>query len=218
MQKPFIVLLQQLVGLGRAAFGTNSVICAGGAVRDTLNDAPVKDIDIFVGLETDDFEFADAACGGGDRILEDSKFSLCAKNFSGFARGRDFEIKTGNNPDYANLADFATFVVGEGALEGYRVEVVGLIDDPIADISDYDFGLSQCFVTPRSLHLTQACARDMLNCTITYNDVPRNPASLVRSFKRLQRLREKYPARIFIGAEVLEAQYNMLALTPEALL
>lgn len=202
--------LQGIVGHARNAFGTHSVICAGGAPRDLLNGAPVKDIDIFVGLEPEDFGFKNdeetSRFERGARVLYQMLFGPIDADLNPTA----FRLIGGNNPDYANLVDLI-----EMDVPGLpTIQVVGLEIDPVADVADYDFGLSQVFVTDSSLHMTQAYVDDKYGDTITYTagDQLRSPAAIIRSKKRLERLLVKYPRRNFVGYSRLIVQASEAAL------
>jgi hypothetical protein len=190
--------LQVLVAQARLHFMTDALICAGGAPRDILNGAPVRDIDLFVQMAAEDYGFSDDT--------DASAFEGRCRAFGRTLRALPMMVAmakmAGSNEEYANLSDLCDLEVTAGPLTGYTVQVIGLTRDPIDDVHTYDFGLSQVFVTPGGWFATERYLSDRRAGSITYNgSIARNAASMLRSAKRLKRLRAKYPSWHFIGVE-----------------
>lgn len=186
--------LQYLVGIARRTF-PNAII-AGGAVRDLVCGAPVRDIDLFVGTENPhDYEG------------ENSRFAMFCDHFAYVV---NCEVEFDNSdPDYGNLLDLCRLIsktplhpqsLPRHGWSGYNFDIVCIPDDPIDDVPNYDFVLSQMFVTERGLFMTRAAARDLADNMLTFTPVILPDAfSVIRSRKRLERLRTKYPSRMLLN-------------------
>lgn len=184
--------LQSLSYEVRLIFGGEAII-AGGAVRDTVTGKPVKDIDIFVMLTDDD-----------DKASE--KFAIaCAK----LAKELGGELELDCSPEsYGGQFDLARVTVKEEGEPDEIYEIIGIWEEyPDNDVHDYDFGLSQMFVTSSGLFMTPAAAKDLQNKTITYMHAGklRDSDNRYRSKMRLARLRAKYQDWTFVNCEVLDA-------------
>lgn len=185
--------LRDLVSIARGAFDENdSLICAGGAPRDIITGRPVRDIDLFVRMPADDYaEYASDA------------FERCCHALSGLL-GADRKIKfysPSANPESGDdITDCADIKPLRGSkFEGYTIQVIALDRDPVDDVHNYDFALSQVFVTPNGHFCTGKHWHDLLSETISYVDIPRSGASMLRSAKRLLRLRAKYAGWQFLN-------------------
>lgn len=175
--------LQDLVSLARVSFCTEHLIIAGGAPRDILNGAPVKDIDVFVNIESSEDRFA-------------SRCEWFAKEIGGKLTLRESDP---NYPDIFNLADIEC--------DNGIVQIVGLYENPIDDVVKYDFTVSQVFVTPAGVFMTPAYVEDSRAKIIRYQPSNLETAAVKRSAARLERLRLKYPASewSFANCESLDA-------------
>lgn len=209
--------LRTLVTAARNALYDN-LICAGGAPTDILLNASVKDIDLFVRpdpehlRQPDDFD-----------VEKESAFRRKCRAFLR-ALGDRAEIKFleagqcesgGNLGDVAEITGARIIVAGESTadnelpdlveLELPTIQVMALWTDPVDDVREYDFFQRQVFVTPGGLFSSARAAADHLGRTITYNDIPRDEASMRRSVNRYVRLRAKYHWMQFVGCEKHEA-------------
>ncbi|WP_434033556.1 hypothetical protein [Cupriavidus sp. a3] len=177
--------LQHLCQTARSLFGTEELIIAGGAPRDTLSGVQVKDIDIFVRIEWEEGE--------------DTQFTHNCKILAAWLMG-EAEFRPANE-DYGNLLDLCDI---KGANAHGLIQVIGLDRDPIGDVHSYDFGLSQVFVTPSGLFYTENAVKDRANKTITHFATYENDAGFLRSKARYGRLLEKYAGWRFVNCEALE--------------
>lgn len=189
--------LQSLSYEVRHLFGGEAII-AGGAVRDTVTGKPVKDIDIFVMLTDDD-----------DKASE--KFATACEKLAKELGG---EVELDCSPEaYGGQFDLARITVKEEGEPDEIYEVIGIWEEyPDNDVHDYDFGLSQMFVTSSGLFMTPAAAKDLQNKTITYMHAGklRDLDNRLRSKRRLARLRAKYSDWTFVGCETLDAMEDKL--------
>lgn len=189
--------LQSLSYEVRQLFGGEAII-AGGAVRDTVTGKPVKDIDIFVMLTSDD-----------DKASE--KFAIACEKLAKKLGG---ELEIDSSPEfYCGQLDLARVTVKEEGEPDEIYEIIGIWNEyPDNDVHDYDFGLSQMFVTSSGLFMTPAAAKDLQNKTITYMHAGkmRDHDNRLRSKRRLARLRAKYSDWTFVGCETLDAMEDKL--------
>lgn len=180
--------------MARGIFDTDNLIIAGGAPRDLLSGVAVKDIDIFVKQELEDLN------------NENGPFVSSCRRLAGYLQGEAvFRPAHPNYPDMFDLCD----------IDGKYgpVQVIGLDDsDPIDDVNNYDFDLSQVFITPGGLYGTQKAWEARAAGTITYTPSDLSAPAMVRSKARLGRLREKYPEWSFANCTVLD---EMLAMDPD---
>lgn len=183
--------LQQLCNIARAAFETQHVIIGGGAPRDTLSGVEVKDIDVFVKIEDGEWD---------DPLV----FKNRAEYFAAILGGRPEFREPVDMEGYEALFDICEFLP-QGPFAGFPVvQVVAVGVNPIDDVHEYDFGLSQVFVTPAGVFFTEAAAQDRATKTITYIDRGRSDAANLRSAQRLERLKVKYPDWAFANCERFE--------------
>ena len=193
--------LQRLVTMANGYF-PNAII-AGGAVRDIVCGvaSQVRDIDIFVGTNNpEDYE------------TEDSRFGRFC-HWMASQTHSDVEFAP-SNPDYGRLLDLCKLVSRGAAIpvnfaprpwHGYDFDLVAIDVDPASDVPNYDFGLSQMFVTCESLFMTREAAQDLHDNSVTFLPLPFADAhSIIRSKKRLARLRSKYPNRLFYNCDGLD--------------
>jgi hypothetical protein len=210
MEPNNIEVLQQLCSYARAWFGDSAII-AGGAPRDTLSGVPVKDVDIFVKVNTDDLE-------GGDIVNVDvftetieklNGASAFTRNCQAFASAYDGVATFQKSPEsYGGLADLCDIEI-----PGKQpIQIVALFEDPVDDVHAYDFTISQVFVTPRGLFQTPAAFKDRQRRFIRYTgDNGRDAAAIERSRKRLSRLRLKYPDWIYVDCYGLDVPAGTIA-------
>lgn len=177
-----------------------NAIIAGGAVRDLTCGAPIKDVDLFVGLENPtDYEG------------EESSFAMFCKHFARHI-GAVPEFKP-SDPEYGNLLDLCKLHPEPGwslgiphtLCHGVPFDIVAIPGNPMDDVPLYDFGLSQMAVTPAGRFFTDAAVTDLQQRTITYmrGTIP-DAYAVIRSKKRLARLRAKYPHWLFRNCERLD--------------
>jgi hypothetical protein len=158
-------------------------VLAGGAVRDTLNNKPVKDIDIFVGpaVTVEDLRKFD------DGLQWTSQFSASTvEAYKQFFGDELVEVIKGYDPN---------------SISTPQVQVI-VMKQPVtlaSALSSADFGFCQVGLQRNSLGIfaTQAFMDDQLNNTATLTRSRRHK-NFERSFDRASRLREKYPERTFL--------------------
>lgn len=158
-------------------FSSNAII-GGGAIRDTLLNRPVKDIDIF--------------------LNEDPDYCLTAivRSLNGTGQYTD---RTPVNGEYTNLA-----LADVPMKDLPPVQLIFIERDPVDDVHDYDFGLSQCFMTPKGICSTAYFASDFRMQRFTYMGSDKTDIKArKRSADRLQRMKLKYPTFTFINTEPL---------------
>jgi hypothetical protein len=186
--------LQELCKTAREHLGTDCII-SGGAVRDTLHGREVKDIDIFARFGVEETK-------EGGQFLARCQF--LADHWKAHPGGENIRLDYKSHPanksggSIANLVD----IVGTPI----PVQVIALHRDPVDDVQDYDFALSQCFVTPRGLFYTERYLGDANALTVTYvGSNPIDSAGFKRSVLRYQRLKAKYaPEFTFQNCEMLD--------------
>lgn len=214
-----IAKLQTLCATVAAAFPLASVAIAGGAVRDLLNRRPVKDIDVFVELNTvKGYKFTDA--GALAQVWQDNS-AIADEWYTGIeALAKVFEsdyvtnggFEEGAEDDVLDIVNSKGYSYGAFTLVDYKqpnfgwpIQLVFISCHPVVNITDhFDFGLSQCWVTPNQLRMTSAYWHDHFNQRITYlpSREP-NEQRRVSSLHRLERLRQKYPGWAFHGVHRL---------------
>lgn len=197
MGMPTIDQLMVLCQVARFVFP--SAIIAGGAPRDVLSGVPVKDIDVFVELNADQL---------GE---PESEFVLACRIFA-LAIGGEAEMRPSNG-DYARFLDLCD--ITKDGVKG-AVQVIGLTCNPIDDVPKYDFDLSQVFVTPTGLFMTQAASMARTLRVITFTPSAADAATMLRSKARLERLRAKYQGWQFANTEALDALVTAQPLEPVA--
>lgn len=193
--------LKLLVQVAREVFQTQQCVIAGGAPRDILSDKPIKDVDIFLNLES--LPWRDThACTSRDQFFE----SAC-REFA--TRIEDTEVVSiefnDPQPEYEVGLDICDIETTHGPLQ-----LIGLYDrNPIEDIVNFDFGLSKVYVDCTGVFMTVDAMLDRHNKTITYTPTKwADEKAAKRSYHRLQRLRAKYPDWTFVGTVGLEFLYG----------
>lgn len=158
-------------------------IIAGGAPRDAYFGCPIKDIDVMTGYDVTrkTLERLAAAVGGRFDTIEPKDPSGCEEF--------EFEIHFDDGRPRLNIIDLNPFE----------------IKDPVDNLHDFDFALSQIAVTPHGVVMTPAFAIDLVDDTCTYmGDRDKEQWRVDSSAKRLTRLKAKYPQRRFVNCEPLE--------------
>lgn len=159
-------------------------IIAGGAPRDAYFGKPIKDIDVMTGYDVTRsmLERLAKAVGGRFDVLEPQDPSGCEEF--------EYEIHFDDGRPRLNIIDLNPFE----------------IKDPVDNLHDFDFALSQIAVTPNGVVMTPAFVHDQYGHTCTYTgDRGKAKWRIDSSAKRLQRLKAKYPGRLFVNCEGLEA-------------
>lgn len=181
--------LQKHLTLVQECFKWSTCIIAGGAVRDVLNGKPVKDIDVFIELGED----PTAA------VKELSERLYCP-----FTEA-DWHAEPGYLPDkYTKGSD------GKGAflvcdlpkgVGSCPTQLIFIATDPVQNLRDnFDFDLSQAWVTRYKVWATPACRAAMVNKRITYCPATKpNAQQRASSRDRLERLKVKYAGWAFSG-------------------
>lgn len=195
--------LMNIVALGREKFGTNQLIIAGGAPRDIISGVPVKDIDIFVNLSAIDAAPWEVKPGTFPDDVYPVPFQVaCAL----FAQSMEATFEFDDTQEgYA--CDVCRMVTNDGP-----IEVIALKNGmhPIDDVPNYDFGLSQVFVTPTGVFQSNNATDDRLRRTITYRPSNLGDHAVARSARRYGRLQEKYPDWRFVNCESLVTHLFLL--------
>ncbi|MDR5812001.1 hypothetical protein QCE62_00165 [Caballeronia sp. LZ033] len=157
-------------------------VISGGAPRDILHGVPVKDIDLMTGYgvtKTVLERLAEAV--GGTFVVEEPLDPSGMEEF-------EWEIDMGLGRPAINVICLDPFE----------------ITDPVDNLHDFDFGLSQIAVTSHGAVMTPAAALDIACNRITYmGDRGREDWRIASSAKRLKRLEAKYPNRIFLNCDAL---------------
>jgi len=197
-----MLTIEDLKGIcleARASFETVQLIIAGGAPRDILSKAPVKDIDIFV---------------NGAYVPH---FEECCGAFAAVIGGVIVNSEAHNQGDKDYVGRFGRLCDIKMPGEHPPVQVIQLFEDPVDDVNRYDFGLSQCFVTPRGLFMTPKCIEDRMSMSITYMDTDKGNAALRRSKRRLAHLRAKYDPDLWLfnNCEQLDAMPEEVTIVNE---
>ncbi|KVO83305.1 hypothetical protein WL21_09745 [Burkholderia ubonensis] len=160
-------------------------VISGGAPRDILHGKPVKDIDVMTGrsVHRAGLEHLAHLVGGRLDVTE-------PQDPSGIEEF-EFEIHFDDGRPRLNVIDLNPFE----------------ITNPLENLHDFDFGLSQIAVTPWGVLSTDSYLRDDIAGTITYmGDNGKEAWRIDSSAKRLQRLKAKYPERVFVNCAGLEAR------------
>ncbi len=160
-------------------------VISGGAPRDLLHGKPIKDIDVMTGQEVT------ARSLGRLADIVGGKFDVIEPQDPSGVEEFEFEIHFDDGRPRLNVIDLNPFE----------------IKDPLENLLDFDFGLSQVAVTPSGIIHTPAYVSDALNGTITYmGDNGKEAWRIDSSAKRLQRLKLKYPRWEFVNCAGLEAR------------
>lgn len=156
----------------------NAVI-GGGAPRDVFLGATVKDIDVFVQCSPTSF----------GEMCSELATDLCGTIVS--------------NQAYVHAPSYDIAVPGLAQ----PLNVVWRDCNPIMDIGDYDFGISQIGVTDTEIYKTGAFMQDVANNTVTYMHAKADkPEWHVKSSRdRLVRILAKHPSLSPVNAEKLTA-------------
>lgn len=174
-----LIDLQRLVAAARTVLP--DAIVAGGAPRDLIHNRPVKDIDLMTG-----------------RPLDSHLLGRLARAVSGTLVSVE-PLDPSGDPEFEH----------EIALDGLPpLNVIDLsgfeITDPIDNLHDFDFGLSQVAVTPHGVLSTDAHISDSFGGVVTYKgDRGRADWRIASSARRLKRLETKYKTRVFLNCTAL---------------
>ncbi|AOK28872.1 MULTISPECIES: hypothetical protein [Burkholderia] len=165
-------------------------VISGGAPRDVYFDKPVKDIDVMTSR-------IGHYCGGDADVLTSlaravgGKFHYAGPQDPSGDAQFEYEIEMPNGIPRLNVI----------SLENFE------ITDPIENLFDFDFGLSQIAVLPSGVLMTPAFLHDQELLHITYmGDNDKASWRIDSSAKRLKRLKEKYPTWFFRNCAGLEAR------------
>lgn len=184
IQNLSIAKLQVLAGEIQRFFPTSHIAIAGGCVRDLLSNREVKDIDVFIQLgSTDESERANEHYNGCDLL---GKWLHCNPVYEGDLL--DLTNSKGYSYGAFALVDYPT------GWRGHPVQLVFIDEHPVDNVTrHFDFGLSQCWVTPNQLRMTKAYWFDYFNQRITYlPSAAPNEQRRLSSKHRAERLKAKY--------------------------
>lgn len=171
-----ILRLQEFLGLVQGCFPNTSCIIAGGAVRDTLNGRPVKDIDVFL-------ESGPADIPGCQKLAD----KLYDSDFEGFGQHKDEDY-----PENDNTFSVVNLNKGIGSTP---CQLIFLNRDPVENVKQhFDFDISKCWVTRYKTWGAPDFQRAMVAKRITYcPGTKANAEQKASSRERLLRLKDKYP-------------------------
>lgn len=160
------------------------VVLAGGAVRDALLERPIKDYDLFVSHKAYWSGLITELVRSG--IIPKGEFNLITT------------YDECDTPFGREVGMILTWM-----LEGIEVQLIFLKGFEVtATPEDFtnrmDFGMSRVAYCQGKFHIDQSFYRDVQNRTFTY--LRGNPRldDLTRSFKRFERLHDKYPGYIML--------------------
>lgn len=157
-------------------------VIAGGAVRDTLLNRQVKDIDVMTCTP----------------VTPETMYAL-AKHIGGHISPLTVESASGDEK--------FEYLITRGLRPPINVIDLNYFDgkDAIENVFDFDFGISQVAVTPDGVLAAEAHIADVGQGTVTYmGHRGRAKWRIESSARRLVRLKEKYPEFKFIDCEPLE--------------
>ena len=170
-----------------AQFPEGSII-AGGAVRDTLIGADVRDIDVFVPIRrwhSDIYNFKRGKIHPSDLY----KVTL-----------DEFNLKSEDYPDMLHV--HKTFVI---PYKGWPINVVIAIGSLTEMVDQFPVGLSQCYYVNGKIHTSTACDLDISRNTLTIFTIRKKSPYIYQTPFRMHDL--KYVAKIarkFPNREILE--------------
>lgn len=173
--------LQDLLPEIRSVFP--DAVIAGGAPRDAYFGVQIKDIDVMTSNVPD----LDTLRTLADRM--GGRWDLAEPQDPSGDAVFEYEIHFSDGTPRLNIID----------LSGFE------ITDPVDNLHDFDFALSQIAVTPNGVIHTPAFIADALAGTCTYTgDCGKEQWRIDSSKRRLQRLKVKYPNRLFMNCAGLE--------------
>jgi len=220
--------LQAFAATVGQCFPDSHVAIAGGCLRDLLHDKPVKDIDVFIQLQTvqgwglalpwsdklgdrnsgrplkwkDDSRLVEELHTGVQKL--EQVLHCFATNFNEAEDSCQSIIDATNTAGYGyhafTLVDFPT------GLHGHPVQLIFIGEHPVENVKNhFDFGLSQVWCTPNQLRMTPQYWRDHYSNCITYlPSIEPNPQRRLSSKMRAERLKAKYPGWGFRNLGVLD--------------
>lgn len=157
-------------------------VIAGGAVRDSLSCKPIKDIDVMTGT-----------------AITRALMRKLADHMGGYVENADASTASGDE-SFEYIINFEDQRLPLNVIDLNFFE----IKDPIANVFDFDFGLSQVAVIPEGVLHTEAYIRDAMRQSITYmGDRGRSKWRIESSARRMARLKRKYPNHFFRNCESL---------------
>lgn len=150
----------------RAIGGRAPLAIAGGAVRDVLNNRPVKDIDIFVQVPDWEHEPLEAS------ELIDEVVAAANKLFysTGVSRESTTVRDPGGHDDTSDISyDIHSVWHWSSGFNCYPCDIVFIKEEAVKCYEAFDFGLCQALVSPTyGLRTSRAYQRDVIEKTITY--------------------------------------------------
>lgn len=222
IQNLSIPKLQRIAAQIKEVCPRNSLLIGGGAPRDLLNGRPVKDIDVFIGLEGSDEDMAkdwyDICTEVGKLYPQITKrlYNIATPDglrpkwyhsedsWIGSNRGGNPILCLCNSKGYS----YGAFSLVEFPIGPYchSLQLVFIDIDPVENVRNhFDFGLSKVWVTPNQLRMDKAYWHDHFGQRITYlNSTEPNEQRRESSIQRLARLRVKYSGWRFERCGVLD--------------
>jgi hypothetical protein len=159
--------------------GFPDAILAGGALRDAICGAPIKDMDFFVSApslaEGENLFTAETTY---DRLMKLFGESVCLVSTSEYVGSTIAEVYDLNLRDVPYPAQLMVYF-GD--------------NDPIMEVGNFDFGLCQVWTDGKDVVGSEAFSFDRAMKCMTLKCCP-DYASYVRSLSRFERIRQKYPS------------------------
>lgn len=184
--------VERLTSFGRtmkqAIKAAAPLVIAGGAVRDVLNNRPVKDIDVF--MQVPDWEHS--AFEASELI--DEVVAAVNKLFYSSGSPREsltIEAESGEASDISY--DIHSVWHWAHGFNNLPCDLVFIKEDPAACYEAFDFGLCQALVSPAyGLRTSRAYHQDALNRKITYLLGSQGEEQRQRAKRHLNRFLPKY--------------------------
>lgn len=154
------------------------VIIAGGAVYDTLDNNPIKDIDIFIGVET-----LHAHKEKVQLLVKSNLFQL------------DVTQPTLTDETYRQQFGNTLIGVTNFKYDGHRIQFIGLDIKPFnlqTLLETFDFNICKAGIDEYGMIETLERKFDVKYERLTLTKV--SPETFVKTFQRYSRLKEKYPS------------------------
>jgi hypothetical protein len=220
-----IAKLQRVAAQLKEVVPKHSLMIAGGAPRDILNGRPVKDIDVFIGLDGDHSQMANdwlEICMDVLKLYpQHSEQQYERADAAGNKRlvwhqhQGSYEASGALNLINAKGYSYGAFSLVEFQQGPYchALQLVFIDMDPVENVRNhFDFGLSKVWVTPNQVRMDKAYWHDHFGQRITYlNSTEPNEQRKLSSVERVKRLRQKYAGWRFERCWPLD---NPLVATP----
>ncbi len=164
--------------------GFADAVCVGGALRDSMNGVPLKDIDIFV---TSIGDFVSEAT-----LIEDVTHVKPTPLFVGYRGEHSFDVKH-------------VFYIGD--INDVPIQIIVLKEPKtvMEKIMRVDFGMCQIGWDGEQLHTTDAFWKDFSEKTFTVTRCD-SEGDHARTMRRWERLNKKYPNHTLVDETAFKGQ------------